>query len=76
MAGNLVVTDGDLFAKTDQSHRNWVDGRRFELDKPPVTDPAARGSLKPTGDDGRVLKLNLKITGTRTATQRHAQQAS
>jgi len=64
MAGNLVVTDGDLFAKQTRVLETWVDGRRFELDKPPVTDVRGTWQLELAGADDRVLKLNLKITGT------------
>jgi imidazolonepropionase-like amidohydrolase len=64
MAGNLVVTDGDLFAKQTKVVETWVDGRRFELDKPPVTDVRGTWQLELTGTDDRVLKLNLKIAGT------------
>src|SRR5205807_4263601 len=64
MAGNLVITDGELFAKNTKIIETWVDGKRFELDKPPVTDPRGTWQLESTGPEDRVLKLNLKITGS------------
>src|SRR5436190_7720454 len=64
MAGNLVVTDGDLFNKRTKVVETWADGRRFEIDKPPVTDVRGTWQLELTGTDDRILKLNLKITGT------------
>lgn len=64
MSGNLVVTDGDLFNKRTKVVETWVDGRRFEIDKPPVTDVRGTWQLELTGMDDRILKLNLKIAGT------------
>jgi N-acetylglucosamine-6-phosphate deacetylase len=64
MAGNVVITDGDLFNKRTKVLETWVDGKRFELDKPPITDARGTWQLEITGADGRVLKLNLKLTGT------------
>jgi imidazolonepropionase-like amidohydrolase len=64
MAGNLVITDGDLFAKRTKILETWVDGRRFELEKPPVTDVRGSWQLEATGSDSRTLKLNLKISGS------------
>ena len=63
MAGNLVITDGDLFARRTKVLETWVDGRRFEFEKPPVTDARGTWQLEVAGDDGRGLKLTLKITG-------------
>jgi N-acetylglucosamine-6-phosphate deacetylase len=64
MSANLVVTDGDLFNKRTKVLETWVDGKRFELDKPPVTDARGTWQIEVTGADDRALKLNLKITGT------------
>ncbi|MBW8885688.1 MAG: hypothetical protein JF612_13135, partial [Planctomycetia bacterium] len=64
MAGNLVVTDGDLFNKRTKVLETWVDGKRFELDKPPITDVRGTWQIEVTGANDRVLKLNLKIKGT------------
>lgn len=63
MIGNLVITDGDLFAKKTKLIETWVDGKRFELDKPPVTDARGTWQLEAVGAEDRILKLNLKITG-------------
>jgi N-acetylglucosamine-6-phosphate deacetylase len=64
MAANLVVTDGDLFAKKTKVVETWVDGRRFELDKQPEVDVRGTWSLEVVGADDRVLRLNLKLTGS------------
>ncbi|HEY2410852.1 MAG TPA: amidohydrolase family protein [Pirellulaceae bacterium] len=64
MAGNLVITDGELFKKQTKVLETWVDGRRFEIERPPVTDVRGSWQLELSGDDSRTLKLNLKITGT------------
>jgi imidazolonepropionase-like amidohydrolase len=64
MAGNIVITDGDLFQKQTKVLETWVDGRRFEIDKPPVTEARGSWQLELTGADSRVLKLNLRIAGT------------
>ncbi|HMC09891.1 MAG TPA: amidohydrolase family protein, partial [Pirellulaceae bacterium] len=64
MSGNLVVTDGDLFNKRTKVVETWVDGRRFEIDKPPVTDVRGSWQLELTGADDRILNLSLRITGT------------
>ena len=64
MLGNLVITDGDLFAKKTKLLETWVDGRRYELDKPPTFDVRGTWSVELAGADDRILRLNLKITGS------------
>jgi imidazolonepropionase-like amidohydrolase len=64
MAGNLVITDGDLFAAKTKVLETWVDGRRFEFDKQPEIDSRGTWQLEVSGTVDRVLKLNLKLTGT------------
>jgi len=64
MIGNLVITDGDLFAKKTKLLETWVDGRRYELDKPPTFDVRGTWSLELAGADDRILRLNLKIAGS------------
>jgi imidazolonepropionase-like amidohydrolase len=64
MIGNLVITDGDLFAKKTKVVETWVDGRRFEHDKPPQFDVRGTWQLELTAPDDRILRLNLKLTGT------------
>jgi N-acetylglucosamine-6-phosphate deacetylase len=63
MLGNLVITDGDLFARKTRILETWVDGRRFEHDKPPTTDVRGTWELEVAGSDDRVLKLHLKLAG-------------
>jgi N-acetylglucosamine-6-phosphate deacetylase len=64
MLGNLAITDGDLFAKKTKLLETWVDGRRYELDKPPTLDVRGTWSVELAGADDRILRLNLKITGS------------
>ncbi len=64
MIGNLVITDGDLFAKKTKVVETWVDGRRFEHDKPPQFDVRGTWQLELTAPDDRILRLNLKLAGT------------
>ena len=65
MLGNLVITDGDLFAKKTKVVETWVDGRRFELDKPPTTDVRGTWQLELAGADDRVLQAeSRKSPGT------------
>ena len=64
MVANLVVTDGDLFAKKTKLIETWVDGRRFELDKQPDVDIRGAWSLEVVGADDRALRLKLKLAGS------------
>ena len=64
MAGNVVVTDGDLFAKKTKVVETWIDGRQFDFDKQPEIDIRGTWSLELAGSDDRILRLNLQVTGT------------
>ncbi len=64
MAGNLVITDGDLFKRQTKVVETWVDGRRFEIERTPTIDVRGSWQLELTGSDDRTLKLNLKLAGT------------
>ncbi len=64
MLGNLVITDGDLIAKKTKLLETWVDGRRYELDKPPTYDVRGTWAVELAGPDDRILRLNLKLTGS------------
>jgi N-acetylglucosamine-6-phosphate deacetylase len=63
MLGNLVIADGDLFAQKTRILETWIDGRRFEHDKPPTTDVRGTWQLEVAGSDDRVLRLKLKLAG-------------
>jgi imidazolonepropionase-like amidohydrolase len=63
MIANVVVADGDLFAKKTKVVETWVDGRRFEVEKAPIFDVRGTWELEFTGADGRNLKVGLKIKG-------------
>jgi N-acetylglucosamine-6-phosphate deacetylase len=43
---NLVLTDGDLFASSTKIVEAWVDGERFEIDRPLMVDPRGTWELK------------------------------
>ena len=75
MVGNLVITDGDLFAKKTKVLETWVDGRRFELDKPPEIDVRGTWQLELTGADDRVLRAESQDRRHGEAAERHAEQA-
>jgi imidazolonepropionase-like amidohydrolase len=64
MLGNLVIADGELFAKKSKLLETWVDGQRFELAKDPPIDPRGTWQLELKGADDRVLRLSLKLTGS------------
>lgn len=64
MAGNLVVTDGELFKRQTKVVETWVDGRRFEMERQPTTEVRGNWQVELAGADGRTLKLNLKLAGT------------
>jgi N-acetylglucosamine-6-phosphate deacetylase len=64
MLGNLVIADGDLFAKKTKVIETWADGRRFELDKPPAIDVRGTWQIELTAADDRILRMSLKIAGT------------
>jgi N-acetylglucosamine-6-phosphate deacetylase len=64
MLGNVVITDGDLFAKKTKVLETWADGRRFEIDKPPEIDVRGTWQVELTAPDDRILRLNLKIAGS------------
>lgn len=61
---NLVVTDGDLFARRTNVIETWVDGQRFEIERQPTVDPRGTWDLELTAADDRILKLKLKLTGS------------
>ena len=61
---NLVITDGDLFARRTNVVETWVDGQRFEIERVPTVDPRGTWELELTAADDRILKLKMKLTGS------------
>lgn len=63
-AANLVVTDGDLFAKKTKILETWVDGRRYEHAPDPKTDVRGTWGVELGGADGRFAKaiVQLKVS--------------
>ncbi|MDX1946678.1 MAG: amidohydrolase family protein [Pirellulaceae bacterium] len=64
MIANVVVADGDLFAEKTKVAAVWIDGQRFEFDKPPPTDLRGSWRLEIIGADDRVLRLEMALRGT------------
>ncbi|HTL30423.1 MAG TPA: amidohydrolase family protein, partial [Tepidisphaeraceae bacterium] len=67
-SGNLVITDGDLFAEKTKVLETWVDGRRYEVLPAPIVEPRGQWKLV-TGDltvmvdiKGEPAKLSGKLT--------------
>jgi len=46
--------------KANESLETWVDGRRFEIERPVVTDVRGSWQLELSGSDDRTLKLKLE----------------
>lgn len=68
-AANLVITDGDLFAKTTKILETWVDGRRFELAPEPRTDVRGTWTVEFAGADGRFAKAVVQLKGSAKSLQ-------
>lgn len=64
MLGNLIITDGDLFAKKTKVVETWADGRRFEIDRAPQFDVRGTWQIELAAPDDRILRLQLKIAGS------------
>lgn len=62
---NLVVTDGDLFAKDTKVRSVWVDGNRYEVEevKPPEGDPRGTWDLTALGAGGEKYPFTLVVGG-------------
>ncbi|MFN0018438.1 MAG: amidohydrolase family protein [Pirellulaceae bacterium] len=63
-AANLVITDGDLFAKKTKILETWVDGRRFEHAPEPKTDIRGTWAVELGGADGRFAKAFVQLRGS------------
>lgn len=68
-AANLVVTDGDLFAKKTKILETWVDGRRHEHAPDPKTDVRGTWGVEFGGADGRFAKAVVNLKGSVKALQ-------
>ncbi len=60
---NLVVTDGELFAKSTKLHETWVDGLRYLNSLPPLVDARGTWQVKLDRPDGGSESLMLKVSG-------------
>jgi imidazolonepropionase-like amidohydrolase len=68
-AANLVITDGDLFAKKTKILETWVDGRRFEHAPEPKTDVRGTWAVELGGTDGRFAKAVAQLKGSAKSLQ-------
>ena len=68
-AANLVVTDGDLFAKKTKILETWVDGRRYEHAPDPKTDVRGTWAVELGGADGRFAKAIVQLKGSTKSLQ-------
>lgn len=62
MAANMVVTDGDLFAKKTEVLETWVDGRRYEVKSEPAVDARGTWELSLSEKQG-TESITLKLKG-------------
>jgi len=65
LIANLVVVDGDLFAKDTKIREVWVDGDRYEVEKvePPVGDPRGTWEYTATAEDGGTYPGTVIVGG-------------
>ena len=68
-SANLVVTDGDLFAKKTKILETWVDGKRFEHAPDPKTDVRGTWLTEFGGADGRFAKATVHLKGSAKSLQ-------
>lgn len=64
--GNLVVTDGELFAEKTHIIDVWVAGKEFEISKKPEVDPRGRWQMTLKTFEGSQQSLNLELKGELT----------
>ncbi len=62
---NLVIVEGEIFAKKPEIREVWIDGRRYEAkkSKPAEIEPAGTWELDITTGDGQELARVLTVTG-------------
>ena len=68
-AANLVITDGELFAKKTKILETFVDGRRFEHAPEPKTDVRGTWAVEFGGADGRFAKSVVQLKGSVKSSQ-------
>ncbi len=61
---NIVVTDGELFSEDTSIRDVWVDGRRYEIEPAPESDP--RGEWLVVWDRDPRVEAHLRLGGTPT----------
>ncbi|HUY36855.1 MAG TPA: amidohydrolase family protein [Pirellulales bacterium] len=62
-SASLVVADGDLFDKKTKILETWVDGRRYEVETPPLVDLRGTWELRLAKPDGGTETLTVQIEG-------------
>jgi len=60
---NLLVTDGDLFAKETRVIETWVDGRRYEVTPSDVVDPRGTWDIGSEADAEEDLEFEVLVSG-------------
>ncbi|MEX0602439.1 MAG: amidohydrolase family protein, partial [Bacteroidota bacterium] len=59
-AANIVITDGDLFAENTKVREVWIDGKRYEVNVPPLQDVRGTWSLQLSHMADTPVLLTLK----------------
>ena len=62
-SASLVVADGDLFDKKTKIVETWVDGRRYDVETPPLSDLRGTWELLLAKPDGGTETLTIQIDG-------------
>ncbi len=62
-AANIVVTNGDLFAKKTKVLETWVDGHRYEVETEPAADVRGQWKVDVVKPDGQTESLVIELSG-------------
>ncbi len=62
-SASFLVADGDLFDKKTKVIATWIDGSRYEIEKPKPADVRGDWQIKLTNSAGATLTYQAKITG-------------
>ncbi|HEV3021467.1 MAG TPA: amidohydrolase family protein, partial [Pirellulales bacterium] len=62
-SASLVVADGEVFDKKTKLVETWVDGRRYELDAPPLSDVRGTWEAQLSKPDGGTETLTILLEG-------------
>ncbi|HEV3003723.1 MAG TPA: amidohydrolase family protein, partial [Pirellulales bacterium] len=62
-SASLIVADGDVFDKKTKLVETWIDGRRYELDAPPLADVRGTWEVRLSKPDGGTETLTIQLDG-------------